>query len=1402
MDVNTTATSRSTSVAFTLAGITGASAATTATASSTGLDGGDGADMLDNAGSISAKADANAGSDSWSVNLVGVAGSWDGGTKGVANVWGMAGGAGADTLTNTDIGSITVTGLASAKSTSVSGNLAGVPLAFAGGTGSANPTGMAGGEDDDTLTNDGGITVKAKSFIDASSLSLSLVGVNYSKVAQSSAEVLAIGMDGGAGNDTLTNNGTINLGLADAAEPMAKALAWSASWNLVDAAFSDAVLGATAKARGMDGGDGDDMLINSGTITVGPALSDPVMAYADVSGSSWTLLGDTGASATADVNAESTGLAGGAGANTLSNDGTITVHATSFLLSDRGAESIFGNSEAHATITADATATGLEGGEGKDDIYNFQTLDVHAASGTEARNDSKSGILFGDTNTDAKAIATVTAYGVSAGEGDNFIRNDGDLSVTSEGVGFSYGYASGAHVSFDGDGQTRVESHATSTATGILAGDGDNTIVNDKSITVLATATTVKNLTKTQNVCSQQVVTNTVCHDETDANGNTVQVCEDEQSTETTCDDETIVLKSSPTYAGANGNGVTGTGNATATGESKAEAYGIKVGDGANHIYNDQDLAVTAQPEAKVTVFADGDLFGDAIGKSTATSTARAYGIWAGDGANDINNLGTLTVLAAPSAQARTEVTGGDICIWYLFGTWCGGGGSGIGSATATYDALAIGVRAGDGDNTIVNDGTISVISAPDAQDFTANVYSANSATRKTSVTSMVVGILAGDGNNVITNTGTLTVDARDLPIGYSCSSPPCVQKIEAIGIQTGDGDDTVLNAGILTTKVKGSPGAGVAITTAGGNDQVTLGEGSTTAGSIDLGDGDDTLTLVNNPAVTGASVDGGAGFNTLTLDGAGSVQFNAINFQALIKQGEGVYVLDQTMPGLTQVSMLGGSVVSGFAFPLTGDFNTQVNGDGTNGMLQAASVVLGGNFTVVKGPGRYLDATTYNVIQADGGISGNFASITLPAPTPLLSFSLGQTNDALQVRANAASYATVAANRVGTTMGHYLDAIAPGASADLADVLGELQSMTDPSALARALTSISPEVYDGMSHAASAAVAAQTAQLLTRLGAVLANDQLQVRSLSSFAPVRLAYDGDSRSLEGLLDADRALPHKHGLWLEAFGHRGNQDDDADGYTGFDSRTAGITLGYDRKFGENWIVGAAAGYSRIDLNFNAAQTGGDISGRYLSVYGSWNENGAYAQGVLSHGRNAYDLRRSVNVGGIDRLAVSSHDGNVLAASLTGGYLSGAGAWSKGPYAALNYARIEEKAFNETGAGALNLLMESKNTDSLNAELGLRAVHHTAWRNGDFVSGLNAAWSHDFDLDDRVITAGYAGAPGTSFALPGQDVPRDGALFGASLSYVANSGVTAALRYQGEAREGYRAHALFGELRINF
>ena len=1439
-------------VGVSVAGASVNDASAVSDASATGMDGGQGNDTVTNNKAINATVSSTATARSTGVVVAGSTVNKSNSTA-MATAIGIDGADNNDHIANTGDGTINMATTANAVANSVTVAVFGAANGEAQTTPAATAVGLEGAAGDDEIVNDGTIGVTATSKSTSTSSSTSVFGSTGSK-AGTSMEATATGISGGDGDDLLLNRGMLT------ATASSMGTVNSSSWTLAGKAADESALKATARATGMAGGGDADQIRNEGDVSVilsstltatggsraifGNATSNTqITAETDAIG----LSGDAGTDVIENINnlnvdstasltsnkvtvsfagspstssvvvahSRSTGIDAGSEADRIRNEGAITVTAASDSTATGGARTTFGGTDTDGVATADATALGIEGGTGTDVITNARLIDVTATTDATTTNSSDSGWLTGDGDTRSQAATTVGVVGVSGGDGDNVIMNDDEIKVGATGTGYTFSYASGAHLSFDGDGESLADSRATAKAIGISAGDGDNVIVNNKLMTVSSVATTVKTLTTTTNACSQEVIPEE-CHDEPDPDDpdNTIQVCVAEH-TVTTCQEETVVLSANPTYAGANGNGLAGDGTATAKGTVDAEAYGIQVGDGDNRIVNNQEISVTASPEAKATVFADGDAFGDARGTATATARAKAFGIWAGDGNNEITNNGTLTVTAAPRVQARTEVTGGDICIWYLFGTWCGGGGSGIGTSTATFDAQAYGIRVGAGENLIVNNGDLKVIAAPAASDFTAGVFSANSATRRTPVTSTAVGILTGDNDNEIYNTenGVIDVEARDVPIGYSCDGGGCTHTISAVGIQTGAGDDLIVNDGAINTSIPS--GAGVGIQSGAGDDSVELGDGSSVIGSIDLGTGNDSLTFSGSAKVTGlnngpGSLNGGTDTDSLIFDGAGSYSGSILNFENATKQGNGTFALS-SLPTMQQLKVSRGTLQSNssYSFATGGSIETWIYGGGDLGRLlvNGGSVSLAGNLSVSKGHGAFIDGTQYNVVETTGGIVGgsSFDNVQLPAPSPLLHFSYTQLPNVAQVEANVASFTTVTTNPTGMAMAKYLDTILPAATGDLSGVLGQIQGLP-VSEHDKVYASLSPDSFSASSQGASAGIQASTGSLQQRMQSVRLGDSSSVARSTSFAdgkPVMLAFNGSEARLGRLLDDGNSGSRQgmYGLWVNAFGQIGDQESDS-AHAGFDYNVSGLTLGFDHDLSDSMLAGVSLGYARTNLHLDRNLGDGDVNATVFSVYGSYFTDNGYVEGALSHGNNRYANVRNILISGSTRVASSYHDGSLLSGTLAGGYYFKVSNWTWEPFASLQYSSLDEDSFDETGAGSVSLHVDGRRTQSLVADIGLRFRQVLERSNGSLIPELNIAWNHNFDLDDRIVTASFAGSPNATFSVQGQDIERNGVRLGAGVSYVNNKRLTSSLRYGAELRDGYTAQTLAGEVRYEF
>jgi outer membrane lipase/esterase len=302
---------------------------------------------------------------------------------------------------------------------------------------------------------------------------------------------------------------------------------------------------------------------------------------------------------------------------------------------------------------------------------------------------------------------------------------------------------------------------------------------------------------------------------------------------------------------------------------------------------------------------------------------------------------------------------------------------------------------------------------------------------------------------------------------------------------------------------------------------------------------------------------------------------------------------------------------------------------------------------------------------------------------------------------------------------------------------------------------------------------------------------------------VLLAYNGSDANLGRFLAGSRGARSQadNGLWIDGFGQWGDQKG-TQGVTGYDYTLWGSTIGYDHTFPNNLMLGVSVGISRAVIDFDESTGDGSVKDVIGSLYGSYLSGNAYIEGIFSYGRERYYNHRHLSIGAIQRDALSNHNGNAYSVYLGAGYNFNVNNSAITPFATLRYAHLDEDGFAESGAGSLDLTVDPRRTDSLVSELGIRAAHEYRLTNGSLIPEFSAAFSYDFDIDDRVITSSFAGSPGAVFSVKGQEVDKYGAVVSAGLTFIHKSGFSSSLKYTGEFRARDSSQGVLGELRYIF
>jgi outer membrane lipase/esterase len=266
----------------------------------------------------------------------------------------------------------------------------------------------------------------------------------------------------------------------------------------------------------------------------------------------------------------------------------------------------------------------------------------------------------------------------------------------------------------------------------------------------------------------------------------------------------------------------------------------------------------------------------------------------------------------------------------------------------------------------------------------------------------------------------------------------------------------------------------------------------------------------------------------------------------------------------------------------------------------------------------------------------------------------------------------------------------------------------------------------------------------------------------------------------------------------------------------DFNSAGVIIGLDYRFSDNFVAGLAGGYSHIGSEFqrNINVSGGSVDANVynLSLFTSYDIENFYVDGSFTYGWSDYDIERGVVImsnnsaspGGSDRVAKSDPNGKQYSVGLGFGYNYQYDAFTLRPYARLDYYHGNIGSYNETGAFGLNLVVDEQNFESLQSLFGAQLSYASSHSFGVIIPQVNFGWHHEFVDRSRTINARYTADVNNNLLTALTDSPdQDYFTIGTGVSSVLQGGTQLFFNYQ--ALLGYRrvnSHGFTGGVRIEF
>lgn len=632
------------------------------------------------------------------------------------------------------------------------------------------------------------------------------------------------------------------------------------------------------------------------------------------------------------------------------------------------------------------------------------------------------------------------------------------------------------------------------------------------------------------------------------------------------------------------------------------------------------------------------------------------------------------------------------------------------------------------------------------------------------------------------------------------------IQGLDGFGVTfVGEFADTVINGGTI------SGSNGLALDLGGGNDSLTLRNGSRFVGVVDGGSGYDRLVMddaaggsfgasrdfewleVRQGAWTltgnGDFSDGGAVRNGATLINQGGIAGNlTVDAGGVYAGGGSVGSLNVNGTLRTDTGLGRASIVHDLNMGSGSTLAYGVNADGSSAPVQVGGIAFlnGATLAVNPGSGTYPWQSHYTVLQA-ASVNGTFGKVTSDYAflTPTLAYTPTQVD--LTYTRNDVAFSQFAATGNG------------------GNAASSLASMGNNNALYNALLnttqSTAGAAIEQLAGASNANLTSATLGASSQVGnSMLAAMQqmggspgLMVGLDQRETPV-LAANGVPTEARNLND-----PNARGrLWLQAIGGYGKLDGEH-GNSGLEQRTKGSVLGADWALNPQWRLGVLGGYSKTDLD--ATGVDGNVESWHAGVY-ALRQSGPFSLRLgAAYSGHQGESKRTVAFNGFSDRPKGDYDADSQQAFAELGYAMGSGRLSAEPFASLGYQRYHRDRYQEKG-GAAALDVDSQTQDNFSTTLGLRLAHLSSLDNGmSLTPRLAAGWKHTYgDVSSSTRQAFVVG--GTAFNVDGSALDRDSLVLEAGLDVGISARHSLALGYSGEIGSNSRNHGLIGQWQMSF
>ncbi|MBT3068765.1 autotransporter domain-containing protein [Rhodoferax sp. U11-2br] len=295
-----------------------------------------------------------------------------------------------------------------------------------------------------------------------------------------------------------------------------------------------------------------------------------------------------------------------------------------------------------------------------------------------------------------------------------------------------------------------------------------------------------------------------------------------------------------------------------------------------------------------------------------------------------------------------------------------------------------------------------------------------------------------------------------------------------------------------------------------------------------------------------------------------------------------------------------------------------------------------------------------------------------------------------------------------------------------------------------------------------------------------------------------------SDGASGIATGERA--NDVALWGQVFGGKATQDQ-RDNVSGYSANYNGVLIGGDKLLNDAWRLGGLVSYANTSTSNRDDNSGSsaDLKSYGLIAYAGFTADSWYLD--LSGGvvRHKYNTTRLIDFSGFTGTAYGNYNGTQSVLSAQGGYPIRLDATTVlTPIAGLNYSKLSQDGYTESGGNGAALTIASNKSTSLKSDLGAKLERSFATSYGSLAPSVQLTWRHEYhDTSLRSIANFAADTSGTtSFTTTGAKPIANTGVMTLAATLTRSDNITLTARYTVEAGGGYSSQTADVRLRYQF